>query len=147
MSKKRKAINLHKNLKQQRIEDDVARFAAMTPAEVDDYIRRNGGDPEGIRARGGAFAKRLMARREANAWQAEAVKKQVSFQATVAAAKSRVLLARDELLARIAAAMNHPRVTAAGAASFRQKIAEAATDEQLQEILDQLEMLLRLDEK
>ena len=145
MSEKRKAINLWKTIQEQEAEDDMAEFLAMSSAEVDDYIRTNGGDPAAIRARGAAQIRELFERREANAWHGEALKQQEAFQGTLAAAKRKVLLTRDELLARLAVAVSHPRLGVA-AASFRKQADDAATDEQLQALLDQLELLIHLDE-
>ncbi len=147
MSEKRKSINVWRNLKGMELQDAIDRFTTMSSAEVEEYIRSNGGDPEGIRRRGGELARKLMAERQANAWQGEVVKKQETFRETLAAAKSRIRLTRDELLARIDAALRLLQSTGPVTANFRKKVTETASDEQLQALLDEIELLLKLNEK
>jgi hypothetical protein len=52
-----------------------------------------------------------------------------------------------ELLRRLDVARNDPRFATPVAAPFRQKTAEASTDEELQALLDQIELLRKLEEQ
>jgi hypothetical protein len=50
-------------------------------------------------------------------------------------------------VARIDRARNDPRFTAPVAALFRSKTPEASTDEELQALLDQIELLAKLEDE
>jgi hypothetical protein len=141
---KRDAATLWRAIQEQAIDDDVQEILAMSDEELDRYISENGGDPAAIRAAGAANAKELMERRERLAWHADAHAEQERFRERAAAAKTRTPLPRPELLRRMAAIKTDPRFAHAPvAAFFRKKTAEESTDEELQAILDQIELLAK----
>ncbi|HEY2515259.1 MAG TPA: hypothetical protein VGI39_30540 [Polyangiaceae bacterium] len=141
MTRQRDAVKLWKVLQEQALEDDVNEILAMSDAELDQHIKANGGDPAAIRASGAALARELSERREQLAWQGEMHDELRAFQERAAASKTKVPLPRPELLKRLDAARRDPRFTAPVAALFRKKSAEDATDEELQLIVDQIELL------
>jgi hypothetical protein len=149
-TKKRSGAALWKAIKEAEIQDDVDEILAMSDAELDAYLRANGGDPEKIGAAGVALASELDARRDRLAWHDEMEKKLENFRAVAAAARARPRekLSRAELWKRVESARTDPRFAAPVAALFRSKTPEASTDEELQALLDQLDLLAKLaDEK
>jgi hypothetical protein len=131
------------------IDDELEEITSMSDKELDGYIAANGGDPAKLRASGSALAKELFERRERLAWQGDMEKKVAAFQATAAAARAapKEKLSRAQLLARIDVARTDPRFTAPVAALFRQKTAEASTDEELEALLEQIALLAKLEEE
>jgi hypothetical protein len=73
-------------------------------------------------------------------------KKVEDFRAVAAAKRTapREKLSREELWKRVESARNDPRFAAPVAALFRSKTPEASTDEELQALLDQIELLAKL---
>jgi hypothetical protein len=149
MSTKRNAAGLWKAIKEAEIQDDVDEVLAMSDAELDAYITANGGDPAKMHADGEALAKELDARRDRLAWHDDMEKKLAAFRATAAArsAAPREKLSRPELLARIERARSDPRFTAPVATLFRSKTPEASTDEELEGLLEQIELLATLEKQ
>jgi hypothetical protein len=127
-------------------DDDLAEIAAMSPAEVDASIRANGGDAEGIRARGLRLVEELIERRQRLAWQAKARGDMETALAKMVEAPKTPKLPRPELLAKIAAARSDGRFKAPIAAAFRKRTAEESTDDELRRLLDEIEMLRMLEE-
>jgi hypothetical protein len=125
---------------------DLAAIDAMSPAEVDAAIRANGGDPEAIGARGAKLAEELLARRKRLRWQAKAHGDMTGALVKMSAAPRTPRLPRPELLARIEAARGDARFRGAIAASFRKRTAEESTDDELRGLLDEIEMLRKLEE-
>jgi hypothetical protein len=146
MNKKQTPASLWKAIKESEIQADVDEVLAMSDAELDAYLTAHGGDPEEIRAAGEALAKELDARADRLAWHGEMHQKLDDFRAVAAAtrAASRPKLARRELLDRIALSRADARFAAPVAALFRDKKPEASTDEELQALLDQIELLAKL---
>jgi hypothetical protein len=144
-NKKRGGAQLWKALKQAEIDDDLAEIEAMSDTDLDAYISSNGGDPAGIRARGEALVKGLIESRERLAWHGEMDSKLTAFRATAEATRTRTPLPRAELHARLTVARNNPRFAAPAAMLFQKKTAEASTDEELQALLDELELLAKLE--
>lgn len=141
MTRQRDAAKLWKMLQEQKLEDEVNEILAMSDAELDRHIQANGGDPAAIRAGGAALARELTERRQRLSWQGEMHDELRAFQERAAASKTKVPLPRPELLKRLDAARRDPRFATPVAALFRKKSAEDATDEELQMILDQIELL------
>jgi hypothetical protein len=149
MSPKQKPVSLWKSLQDAELHDDVDEILAMSDAELDAHITAQGGDPAAIRARGEALARELDARRDRLAWHGDMEKKVEGVRATAAALRSapREKLSRAELEARIASARTDARFAAPVAALFRAKTPEASTDEELQALLDQIELLAKLEDE
>jgi hypothetical protein len=149
MNTKKKPPSLWKALKEAEIKDDVDEILAMSDAELDGYIVANGGDPAKIGAAGEALARELDASVDRLAWHDDMEKKLSAFRATAAAKRAapREKLSRTELFARIERARMDPRFTAPVAALFRSKTPEASTDEELQALLDQIELLAKLEDE
>jgi hypothetical protein len=144
---KRDPVALWRALQEQAMEDELAEIEAMSDEELDAHIRANGGDPEAIRASGAAFVKELLAAREANAWRQAVAKKNEAARAIVDEKKKGPKLSRDELLSRLRRARNDPRFAEPVAALFHGKSEQASTDEELQALIDQIELLAKLDEE
>ncbi|MGO9000285.1 MAG: hypothetical protein ACLQVI_43720 [Polyangiaceae bacterium] len=141
------SVALWKAIKEAEIQDDVDEVLAMSDAELDAFISAHGGDPAKLRADGEALAKELDARRDRLAWHDEMDKKLGDFRATAAELRAapREKLSRDELMSRIQRARTDSRFAAPVAALFRKKTPEASTDEELQALLDQIELLAKLE--
>ena len=140
-------LTLWKAIQEAQLDDEVAELEAMTPEQVDEYIRSEGGDPAAIRAAGRALGTELLERRSRNAWQVKTMAKVHAFRETAAAVMARPRLPRAELLRQIAAAKTDPRFREPVAALFRQKSPEASTDDELQALCHQLELLAKLHEE
>jgi uncharacterized protein involved in exopolysaccharide biosynthesis len=149
MSSKKPAVSLWKAIQDAELDDDVNEILALSDADLDAYLSSHGGDPDAIRARGEALAKELDARQDRLAWHGDLEKKLATVRATAAAVRSapREKLSRTELRARIDRARTDPRFAAPVAALFRAKTLEASTDEELQALLDQIELLATLDDE
>jgi hypothetical protein len=146
MNPKQKRPSLWKSIKEAEIQDDVDEVLAMSDAELDAYITANGGDPAKIHADGIALAQELDASRDRLAWHDEMEEKLTAFRAAAAAKRAtpREKLSRAELFARIEQARKDPRFAAPVAALFRSKTPEASTDEELEALLTQIELLASL---
>jgi hypothetical protein len=149
MSSKKPAVSLWKAIQDAELDDDVNEILALSDADLDAYISSHGGDPAAIRARGEALANELDARQDRLAWHGDLEKKLATVRATAAAVRSapREKLSRTELRARIDRARTDPRFAAPVAALFRAKTLEASTDEELQALLDQIELLATLEDE
>jgi hypothetical protein len=145
-NRKRSDLELLKALRDSEIDDDVAEVMAMSEAELDAYIRENGGDPDAIGAAGEAVAKSMHARRERDA---PLHAKIDAFRALAAEqrARPRPTLSRAELLARLEAARHDARFEAPVTTLFRDKSPAASTDEELWTLLEQIELLAKLEEE
>jgi hypothetical protein len=146
MSTKPKPRSLWSAIKEAEIQDDVDEILAMSDGELDAYLAANGADPARIRASGEALARELDARADRLAWHGEMEKKLATVRAAAAARAPREKLSRSELLARLDSARADPRFAAPVAALFRNKTAEASSDEELQALLDQIELLAGLED-
>jgi hypothetical protein len=124
---------------------DLAEIEAMSPAALDASIRADGGDPEGIAARGLRLVEELTLRRKRLAWQAKAHGDMHGALGKMAEAPKTPKLPRDELLKRVNAARADGRFHAPIAAAFRKRTAEESTDEELRGLLDEIEMLRMLE--
>jgi hypothetical protein len=146
MNRKPSDLALLKALRDTEADDDVAEVMAMSEAELDAYLRDNGGDPDAIGAAGEALAKELHAKRERHA---PARAKIDAFRALAAEqrARPRETLSRAQLLDRLDAARRDPRFQAPVAALFRDKSPEASTDLELWALLDQIELLAKLEDE
>jgi hypothetical protein len=145
MTTKRDPRALFRAMKEQELEDDLDEILAMSDAELDRELAAGGGDPAAIRAAGVAHVARLIGDRERLAWHGAAASKLDALRATAAAMKTKTRLSRDELLTRIAIARENPRFAAPVAVLFQKKTEEAATDEELQDLLDEIELLAKVE--
>jgi hypothetical protein len=143
---KRTGAELWKALQEAEAQDDMNEVLAMSEAELDADIRANGGDPDAIGNAGAALVKELLERRQRLAWHGEMDDKVADFQAVAAASRTTEKLPRPELLRRLAAARTDPRFATPVAALFQKKTPEASTDEELQALLEQIELLAKIDE-
>ncbi len=147
MTTKRKTPgSLFRTLQEEEAADDLEEILAMSETELDAFITKEGGDPAGIRARGAAHAKALDERLTSKAWHDEMEAKHERFRDVAAANKSTTVLPRDVLLARLTAARNNPRFNERVATLFQKKTEEAATDQELQDLLDRIELLAKLED-
>jgi hypothetical protein len=146
MNRKRSDLNLLKAIRDSEADDDVHEVMAMSEAELDAYIRANGGDPDAIGAAGEALAKEMLAKQERNA---PVHARLDAFRALAAEQRSRPRekLSRGDLIDRLKAARNDPCFDAPVAALFRDKSPEASTDEELWALLDQIELLAKLEDE
>jgi len=144
---KRDAVALWKAIENAAIEDDMEEILAMSDDQLDAHIQSQGGDPAAIRARGRAFVNDLIEKRARTEWHGEAATKLGAFREIAAASRTTEKLPRAELRRRLDVARNDPRFATPIAALFRQKTVEASTDEELQALLDQIELLRKLDEQ
>src|SRR5438105_10093963 len=119
----------------------------MSASELDAYITKEGGDPAAIRARGAAHAKDVDARATSKAWHGEMEEKLAKFRDVAAAHKSTTVLPRAELKRRLEVARNNPKFAERVATLFQKKTEEAATDQELQDLLDRIELLAKLEEE
>ena len=113
----------------------------VSSAEVDLELRVAGGDPAAIGAQGVALAQRLLEKRRL-AWQETARKTIETHERGRQATPIRPLRSRQELLDEIAArrvAFEQRGLSVVTA--FRKRKPEEASDEELAEFLDELEML------
>jgi hypothetical protein len=125
---------------------ELAEIAAMPGAELDAAIRADGGDPDAIGERGARFAQEMLARRKRLRWQEAARTELEAMQAKVAGMPRTPALPRAELIARLKAAQSDARFREPIAAAFRKRSAEESTEEELRLLLDDIEMLRRLEE-
>ena len=144
---KRDGRALWRALQDQEAQDDFDEIMAMSDDEVDAYIAANGGDPKAIRASGVALGKELSARAERLGWHDDMANKAKGYRDLAEQKRQRPRLSREELLARIEAARNDARFSTPIAAMFHDKKPEASTDEELRAMLDQIELLAKLDEE
>jgi hypothetical protein len=142
-ARKRTPAELWKALEAQAAADDMERIAALSPEELDRELATAGFDPKEVGDEGEALAKRLLAQRDAQAWQAAAHEKLAKVQAEFEerAKKPRAKLTRDQLLERITIARADPRLAAPVAVMFRHRPVEEASVEELEEMLDEIEAL------
>ncbi len=141
---KRDGRALWRALQQQQADDELEDIMAMSDEELDKYINENGGDAAAIRKSGGELAEELFAQRGRLGWHAETEKEHGRVQS--AAARPREKLPRAELLRRLEVARHDPRFSGPVAALFHDREAEASADEELQAMLDQIELLAKLEE-
>jgi hypothetical protein len=129
-------------------EDDaaLAEIKAMSEEELDASIRADGGDPDAIGERGARLAEELLARRKRLRWQAKARGDMDAALAKMREAPRTPALPRAELIARLEAARSDPRFAAPVTAAFRKRPAEESTDDELRRLLDEIEMLRKLQE-
>lgn len=149
MSSTKPASTLWKAIQDSQVQDDVNEVLAMSDAELDAYLAKNGADPAKIRADGEALARDLQARHDRLAWHGDMEKKLDRVRSAAAARRTapREKLSRPELLARIERARADARFTAPVAALFRSKTPDTTTDDELQALLDQIELLAQLDDE
>ena len=146
MNRKPSGLALLKALRDTEADDDVAEVMAMSEAELDAYLRDNGGDPDAIGAAGEALAKELHAKRERHA-PTHTRDRRLPRPRRRAVAPARAELSRAQLLARLDAARRDPRFQAPVAALFRDKSPEASTDLELWALLDRIELLAKLEDE
>ncbi len=129
-------------IEKQTREDEIERFLAKTPAEVDAGLREAGLDPVAVRAEGAALGEKLRADRDRLAWQIEAAEGLAREQARADARPPKYAdLPRAELLARITVARNNPRFAQPAAVMFRNRKTEEASEDELRAMLEEIEDL------
>ena len=142
---KQDGVTLWRRIQEQKNEDEIDELAAESDGEVDRYILEHGGDSAAIRASGAAFVKGLIERRERLGWHGKVDKQLSSIRETAASMKTKEKLPRAELLQRLTAARSDPRFSVPVAALFYDKTMDASTDDELQAMLDQIELLAKLE--
>ena len=121
---------------------ETKRALEETPEEVDAGLRAAGMDPAKVRAKGAALAARLLEDRERLSWMVEAARARARENARAKAREARYGgLSREELLARVTAARNDPRLAQPVTFMFRNHKTEEATDEQLRGMLADVDAL------
>ena len=119
----------------------VVSTAPAAPA----YIAKNGGDPKAIRAAGAAHVEELSGDKKRLPWHGDMDAKLASFRALADASKTKQKLSRDELVKRLAIARKSSAFSAPVQTLFQKKSEEASTDEELQALLDEIELLAKLE--
>lgn len=111
-------------------------------ADVDQDLRDAGGDPEAIGMRGAALVQELLEKRRLD-WQVQARAKQAALSERNAARKAerRPRGTRTQMLASINEYRSDPTMGNAVSVSFRKRLPEASSDDELAELLDELELL------
>jgi hypothetical protein len=147
--KKSPGVALWKAIKDSEVQDDIDEVLAMSDDQLDAFLTAHGGDPAKIRASGEALAKELDARRDRLAWHGDMEARLARARAKAAAMRAapREKLSGEELRKRIELARNDPRFAAPVAALFRKKTPEACTDEELETLLEQIELLATLEDE
>ena len=138
---------LHEVIEEQETLDDFDDFGAMSDAELDACLKTHGADPAAIRAGGKAQAEELFAARERLSWHGAMAEARRRVEALAEAVVGKARLSRAELLARLEAARTSARFAAPVAAMFHKKTAEASSDEELQALVEQLELLAQIDDQ
>jgi hypothetical protein len=140
---------LWKAIQESQLQADVDDILAMSDDELDAHLRAQGADPAKIRADGEALAKELDARQERLAWHDEMHEKLDDFRAVAEARRAalREKLSREALLARLKGARADARFAEPVAALFRDKTPEACTDEELEALIEQIDLLATLAKK
>lgn len=122
---------------------ELARIKHLTPDELAAEVRADGGDPDAIGARGGALAKRLLAERALH-WKTRADGRRDAMDKSIGSWPTFAAMPRAELLARVHAARNDARFTEPVVAAFRKRGEDDFTDDELRALLEELEVLRRL---
>ncbi|HEY2510076.1 MAG TPA: hypothetical protein VGI39_04445 [Polyangiaceae bacterium] len=129
-------------IRRQAEQDEIDRFLAKTPEEVDAGLRAAGFDPVAVGREGAALAARLAGNRDRLAWQVEAAealaREQASFDARP---KVSTALSHAELLERLAVARKDPRLAQPVQVMFRNRKPEEASDDELRALLEEIEAL------
>jgi hypothetical protein len=120
-------------------DDEVEALDKMTDEEVAAAIAKDGGDPVAMGARGKALAEALIERRKRLQWQVEAREKLDTAAAVSAAVGSRPKRTRGDMIEELKRAQNEEGFSVGLAA--RKGGTDAASDEELEELLKQVEML------
>ncbi len=138
----KKPADLLRMLEDMALDDELERITALSDEELDREMKAEGFNPAAIGENGARFAAEQMARRERLAWQAEAHDRLELVRAKLSArAQVRPVRSRDELLTRIAKARLDPRLAQPVAVMFRNRVADEASDEELESILEEIEAL------
>lgn len=116
---------------------------AVTDAEVDQELRKAGGDPAEIVKQGRAVVAQLLERQRL-AWQEEARKKLAAQRALLQGPARRVGKTRPELLAEIQRVRTDPALRGTAAMAFHKRKPEEASVEELEQMLEEFEMLKKL---
>jgi hypothetical protein len=135
---------LDEALRRMKEEDEERELAAMSDDEVARSIDAEGGDAKGIGERGAKLAAALLERRKRLAWQADAAALRARALARIAARPKRERGTRAEMVARIQQAQRD--LGFAIAAAFRKGGVEAATDDELAAMVDEIALLEELHE-
>ncbi|MFI5300488.1 MAG: hypothetical protein ACHREM_20570 [Polyangiales bacterium] len=146
-AKKRPSGAVMSAIQRAAIDDELDEILAMPDDALDRSIAESGGDPAQIRSGGAKLARELFDRRTRLAWHAATEHRIEAFRAKAEAARQKEPLPRWELLARLEFARRDPRLATPVAMMFQKKSAEAATDEELQAMLDEIELLADGDEE
>lgn len=143
---KRSPEELLAAIEEMEMRDAAEELDAMSDDEIARAIEKDGGDAKAIGARGAALAASLIQRRKDLQWQVEAREKIEAGRAKIAAMPPRPRLTRDEMKRRIDEARRD--ATFATALAARKGGTEEATDDELADLLEQLDVLRqRRDEK
>jgi hypothetical protein len=130
---------------QMAFDDAEAEVAVMSDEEVARAIEADGGDARAIGNRGANLAEDLIERRRRLQWQLEAHEKLARARERVAAIPRGPRLSREEMKARIEEARRDEGLAVALAA--RKGSTDEATDDELAELLDEIDILRALRKK
>jgi hypothetical protein len=122
---------------------ELERIKHLSVEALEAEVRADGGDPDAIGRRGAALAKERLAERGLD-WKARAKDRAAETTRRAGAWPSFGQIPRAELRARIDAARADARFSAPVVAAFRKRSAEAATDDELRALLEEIEVLRRL---
>ena len=138
--RRRTPAELWQALEDQAADADMKEIAAMDDATLDAELRADGVDPALMRAKGAAFAEALLKRRER---EAEPARKLADARARmVQRAARRGKLPRAELVRRIELGRSDPRIAQSLSVAFRNRGEAAASDAELEDLLDDIEDVL-----
>jgi hypothetical protein len=127
---------------------EIDEALAETPEQVDEGLRRAGMDPAKVREKGKNLAARLLEERERLSWMVDAARARAREEARAKGREGRYAgLSRPELLARLAATKNDPRLTKPVAFMFRNHAPETATEAQLRGMLEDLDALAEMEDE
>lgn len=115
----------------------------MPSADVDAELRVAGGDPDAIGSRGAALAARLLADHDVD-WRERAAKRRDDMKARAGDWPDFTKMPRPELVRRLAVARADSRFGASVVTAFRKRKEEEASDDELREILEDIEVTARL---
>ena len=130
-------------IEEMEMEDALDDVKKMSDEEVSRSIAADGGDPKAIGARGAALAATLLERRKRQVWQVDPHEKLEAARAKIGeiekASASRPRLSRAAMIARIDEARRD--ATFAAKLAARKGGTDEATDDELDDLLRQLEIL------
>lgn len=117
---------------------------AVPRAEIQKRLREAGGNPAEIVKRGRAKVEELLERRRL-AWQDKARARLTAQRSLLQSSSRQVERTRPQLLAEIQRARTDPALHGTAAIAFHKRKPEEASDEELEQMLEEFEMLKKLN--